>query len=693
MQKTRIILLIILIQVFIFSGFAQNDKIDSLKKLIKINNEDTSQVALLKELCRENRKIGEFEKAFQFGKSAIALGKKIINQNPPVGVILVTKNYVADSYNNVGIIYWNQGNYDKALENHFASIKIREEALEKAKQIKNNLLVDYSNNGLSASYNNIGLVFDTQNKYEKAIENYSISLKIQEEIHDKHGMANTYNNIGVIYYNQKNYEKALENYSIAKKYYSEINDKQGISSILSNEGVVYKNQGNFDLALGKYFTSLKLREEIGDKLGVANSYDNIGNLYLTQNKIADAKKHLLISLELAKKIGAKNDIMRTYETLATCDSISGNWKGSLAYYKLYKQFNDSIFNEESLEKTIEMSSRFESEKKEAQIKFLEKDKEKQAAVTIAENKRQNAILLFIVVILLLVIVFSIFMSNRYRVTQKQKKQIEEQQIITDHQKELVEEKNKEITDSIYYAKRIQAAILPPDKLVKEHLKDSFIIYKPKDIVAGDFYWLEHKNGKVLFAAADCTGHGVPGAMVSVVCNNALNRSVREYGLTNPGDILDKTRAIVIQEFEKSEDDVKDGMDIALCSLEFHETNCELKYAGANNPLWIIRKGATEIDEIKADKQPIGKYVDPKPFTTHTIELLKGDAIYIFSDGYADQFGGEKGKKFKTANFKKLILSIQKKSIEKQKEIIDEAFENWKGELYQIDDVCVIGVRI
>ncbi len=712
MQKTRIILLIILIQVFIFNCFAQNNKIDSLKKLIKINDEDTSQVALLKELCRENRKIGEFERAFQFGKSAIALGKKIINQNPPVGVILVTKNYIADSYNNVGIIYWNQGNYDKALENHFASIKIREEVLTKAKQIKNNLHVNYSKKGLSASYNNIGLVFETQNKFDKAIENYSLSLKIQDEIHDKQGMANTYNNIGVIYYNQENYNKALENYSIAKKYYSETNDKQGLSSILSNEGIVYKNQGNYDLALGKYFTSLKLREEIGDKLGVANSYGNIGNLYLTQNKIADAKKQLLISLELAKEIGSKNDIMRMYETLAKCDSISGNWKGSLAFYKLYKQFNDSIFNEESLDKTIEMSTRFESEKKEAQIKLLEKDKEKQAELTLAENKRQNAILLFIVVVLLLVIVFSIFMSNRFRVTQKQKKQIEEQQIITDQQKQLVEEKNKEITDSIHYAKRIQAAILPSDKLVKEHLKDSFIIYKPKDIVAGDFYWVEAINSDeywvlsgenpslntqysplVLFAAADCTGHGVPGAMVSVVCNNALNRSVREYGLTNPGEILDKTREIVIQEFEKSDEEVKDGMDIALCSLEFKVKSCELKYAGANNPLWALRKGATEIEEIKPNKQPIGKYLVSQPFTTHTIELQKGDSIYIFSDGYADQFGGEKGKKFKLKSLKELILSVQDKNLTEQKHIIEKVFEDWKGSLDQIDDVCIIGVRV
>jgi serine phosphatase RsbU (regulator of sigma subunit) len=251
----------------------------------------------------------------------------------------------------------------------------------------------------------------------------------------------------------------------------------------------------------------------------------------------------------------------------------------------------------------------------------------------------------------------------------------------------LEEKNQEIMDSIVYAKRIQSAILPAAKLVKESLKESFILYKPKDVVAGDFYWLQHKGGKVLFAAADCTGHGVPGAMVSVVCNNGLNRSVREHGLTIPGDILDKTREIVVQEFEKSEEDVMDGMDIALCSIE----GMKLQYAGAHNPLWIIRKG--ELIETKANKQPIGQFENPGPYTTHSFDLEKGDAIYIFSDGYVDQFGGEKGKKFKSKAFRELLLSIQDKAMEDQKTTIDEAFETWRGSLNQIDDVCVIGVRI
>jgi len=216
------------------------------------------------------------------------------------------------------------------------------------------------------------------------------------------------------------------------------------------------------------------------------------------------------------------------------------------------------------------------------------------------------------------------------------------------------------------------------------------------VVAGDFYWIEpFSNGSasdgvhsgVLFAAADCTGHGVPGAMISVVCNNCLNRSVREHRIMDPGLILDKTRELVIQEFEKSEEDVQDGMDIALCSIE----GKQLKYSGANNPLWLIRNN--ELIEIKANKQPIGKFVDPKPYECHTMELKTDDAIYIFSDGFVDQFGGASGKKFKPRRFRELLLSIHRLPMEEQKEELDKVFETWRGDLEQVDDVCVIGVRI
>lgn len=256
------------------------------------------------------------------------------------------------------------------------------------------------------------------------------------------------------------------------------------------------------------------------------------------------------------------------------------------------------------------------------------------------------------------------------------------------QKRTIEEKNKEVHDSITYAKRLQEAILPSVSDIQSTLPDSFILYLPKDIVAGDFYWFEKvAGGKILFAAADSTGHGVPGAMVSVVCSNALHRTVGEFKIYEPGEVLTKTRELVLETFAKSQSDVKDGMDISLISLEKDILN----FAGANNSVWIIR--GKELIELKADRQPVGKTEFPRPFTNHVFELQRGDAIYLLTDGYTDQFGGPKGKKFMSSNLKKLLLSIQSLKMREQEKIIRQEFESWKGTGDQIDDVCVIGIRM
>lgn len=259
------------------------------------------------------------------------------------------------------------------------------------------------------------------------------------------------------------------------------------------------------------------------------------------------------------------------------------------------------------------------------------------------------------------------------------------------QKQLVEQKNKEILDSISYAKRIQTAMLPTVDFLKEQFNELAIFYQPKDIVAGDFYWFEESDNFKMIAVADCTGHGVPGAMVSVVCYNALNRSVREYGLTDPGKILDKTREIILSELSKNDENVKDGMDISLIVLD--KKSNKMYWSGANNPLWLIPSGTNEIQEIKADKQPIGLHIQSKDFTTHQIELNLGDTLILFSDGYVDQFGAETGKKFKSANLKRLIADNLNDSMHSLENQLITTFENWKGTEEQVDDVCVIVFRI
>lgn len=277
-----------------------------------------------------------------------------------------------------------------------------------------------------------------------------------------------------------------------------------------------------------------------------------------------------------------------------------------------------------------------------------------------------------------------------QIVEKRTAEIAEQNTKLEHQKAEIEEKTNDILDSIKYAERIQTAILPTDETLNHIFDgDHFVLYKPKDIVSGDFYWADRFNSEAIFAAVDCTGHGVPGAFVSIVGFNGLNRTVNEFNLRKPGEILDKLADLVIGTFSKSESQIKDGMDIALCNINY-DTNV-LTFAGANNPLIIIRNG--EIIEIKANKQPIGEFQNRVPFTTNTFDLQKDDCIYVFSDGFADQFGGEKGKKFKGKALKSLLLEISALDMKAQRQELDKAFEKWKGDFEQLDDVCLFGVKI
>jgi serine phosphatase RsbU (regulator of sigma subunit) len=283
-------------------------------------------------------------------------------------------------------------------------------------------------------------------------------------------------------------------------------------------------------------------------------------------------------------------------------------------------------------------------------------------------------------ILLPIAVFTVIIERGSSFLLRQQKRIEVQ-------KKDIESKNIEITSSIQYAKRIHEAIMPSLKQIQVNFPKSFVLCKPKDIIAGDFVWFEQLNDRTIIAVADCTGHGVPGALVSIVCSNALNRSIREFNLSQPAAILNKTRELVVETFAKSEINISDGMDIALCTIE----NETLEYAGANNSLYYIAE--QEFIEICSDKQPIGKCDFPKPYTNHKIELKKGDIFYLFTDGFADQFGGPKGKKFKYQSFRKLFIDNHSKPLDEQNNIFNNSLAQWKGDHEQADDICIIGIQL
>lgn len=264
---------------------------------------------------------------------------------------------------------------------------------------------------------------------------------------------------------------------------------------------------------------------------------------------------------------------------------------------------------------------------------------------------------------------------------KQKEEIE-------LQNDKISELYTEVTDSIKYAKRLQEAILPPDDFVQEVLPNSFVLYKPKDIVSGDFYWIEQKNGKTYMAAVDCTGHGVPGAFMSIVGFNALNNALSR--VDSPAEILDELNKEVSNTLHRDiGNETRDGMDIAVCCIDFNKK--ELQYAGAFNPLYIVRNN--QVEQIKADKYAIGSFFDSKDkkYTNHNVAIQEGDAFYIFSDGYADQFGGPKGKKFMYKRFRDLLLEVNILPISNQKDTLDKKVEDWKGKLEQVDDILVLGI--
>lgn len=266
------------------------------------------------------------------------------------------------------------------------------------------------------------------------------------------------------------------------------------------------------------------------------------------------------------------------------------------------------------------------------------------------------------------------------------------QVEIKEQRHHLTEKNREITDSINYAKKIQTSILPPDEYVKKLLPDSFILYLPKDIVSGDFYWLDQLNGKVLFSAVDCTGHGVPGAMMSVIGLNILQDAVHDRKLDQPAAILRHLDQGVSDTLrQQNQANAKDGMDLGLCSLDYSTRT--LEYAGAYNPMYIVSEG--QLTQVKADKLPIGSNPDgiADVYTNHTFQLKQGDCVYLLSDGYADQFGGPKGKKFMYKRLRALLEEVHHQSMEEQHQRLVKEFRQWMGEEEQVDDVCIIGVKV
>ena len=702
-------LLKIIISVFFIVGAwqqsqAQNKKIDSLKILLKTAKEDTNKANILSDLSWRLKNIGNYDTALQYANTALSLSEKLNFKRGlsaarnGIGLVYfykgnyaeALKNYfiglkireelgdkkaVAYTYGNIGNVYNKQGNYVAALANHFKCLKAAEEIGDKR--------------GISNSRTNIGNIYYLQENFSEALVNYTAALKIQTENNDKQGIAGSYTNIGEVYRNQKKLTEALNNQLAACKIQEEIGNQDGLSNAYSNIGLVYYDKGKYNLAIDNYLISLHLKEKIGDEQGMAWSYASLSEAYIKLKKYAEAEAFAIKSLNKATEIGELDDVKQAEFNLSEIYEKTGKSQQALIHFKSFIAVRDSLFSQENAKKTVQQQMQYDFDKKETASKL---EQEKRDAITASEKKKQQIIIAAVSVGLILMLILAGVILRSLRINQKKN------QIIM-HQKDLVEEKQKEILDSIHYAKRIQQALLTSVKYIERHLtKGFFILYKPKDIVSGDFYYaLSHKvagSNKELFylCTADCTGHGVPGAFMSMLGISHLNESIIEKNISMPHEILNAMRSEIIRSLnpEGSEEESKDGMDAVLCCYDFQ--SMKLYFAAANNPLWLVRNGV--LKEYKPDKMPIGKYHDETiSFTLQTIDLQKGDTIYTFTDGYADQFGGQKGKKFKFKQLEEMLLANSNLPMEEQKDLLSKVFENWKGKLEQIDDVCVIGVRI
>jgi len=597
-------------------------------------------------------------------------------------IALALKNnaFIANVTNDLGNNNYYIGNFEKSIKNYLESMAANE-------ILKNT-------RGVANMMNNIASVFVEQGSYKKSLEYNFNALKIREEnlangtgTKDEVGMS--LGNIGRAYYYMNDYDKAMMYYNKSLKISEETGNKKRTALMYNNIGSVYAEKGIYDKALDYFNKTFSIQYELGNKQMQALSLNNIAEVYYKKNEYKYAIDFYNKALVIAKELGAKDDIKTSYDGLHSCYSDLKDYENAHRYLLLYREIKDSIFNEENSAQLNEMLTKFESDKKQKEIELLQKDNEVHAVF-------RNSL----AVVCILILIVALLLYNRNKVKQKanvdlskKNKNIEEKNKLIELQNYELSLKNKEITDSIKYAKRLQLAILPPDTQVKRLLPNSFVLYKPKDIVSGDFYWVEQWGTKTLVAAADCTGHGVPGAFMSIVGNNLLQQAVNIYGLSNPNLILNDLNKNISKILHQSEEasSVKDGMDIALLAIDY--TNLKLQYSGAYNPLWIIRDNS--LIEITGDKHPVGAFVgeELKLFRNNDFDLKLGDTLYIFTDGYADQFGGEKGKKFKYKSLKDLLLSSQDKSMDEQKIILELQFNRWKGNLEQIDDVCIIGIRI
>ncbi len=583
--------------------------------------------------------------------------------------------------------------------------------------------------GIIASYSNLSYSKLQQSSYKESLEFSIKALKLSESIKDKHLTAEAYVNIANSYLNMFNFVLADKNYLYAAKLYSELGDSLNVAIVYTNIAVSFDNREKLDSALFYYNKSYSIYKSLkNNKMYLGLWYTNVGDVYRKQEKYQEAMEMqinaeallketkddftLMVlysgmpytyiklnqfdkaqecaekSIALGIQLNSRRELSYSYMALADVYEAKKDYTNQIKYLKRHIVLNDSVLNEETSNTITEMQSKYENEKKEKEIEILNKSQALQAS-EIEKHKSKQLIYIAVVLFILIITVGLVFVIKS---KQKANNALADQNKIIEQQKNLVEEKNKEISDSINYAERIQRSFLASKEVLDTNLNDYFVLFQPKDIVSGDFYWASNlKNGNFALVTADSTGHGVPGAIMSLLNTSSLEKAI-ESGLYEPAEILNFTRSTIIERLKKdgSVEGGKDGMDCSF--ICFNKDKTKIIYASANNPVWIIRN--KQIIELPSDKMPVGKHDrDSVSFRQHEVEIQKGDMLYTLTDGFSDQFGGTKGKKFMYKKLKEVLISIAHNSTAEQQAVLKNTLKDWMGHTEQVDDITVIGVRV
>ncbi|MDO9000909.1 MAG: SpoIIE family protein phosphatase [Bacteroidota bacterium] len=544
------------------------------------------------------------------------------------------------------------------------------EAKKIAEELKNKKL-------LFLIYNTIGTMYGYTDLHDKALENFNKAYDLGKELNIGPQMANVLNNIGSVTYQTSKLDpikiKKAKGYILNAIDILKNNNKDDeLASKYNNVATMYCDIQNYDSVLFYLNEAKKIidKKKLPDDLIV---YFSVYGRYYTDIKKTDsAVKYYNLSLLEAKKLDNIEWQFENYLSLADVYEAKGDYKKAYEFFGKFYYLKDSVISKENVALAADFQNKLEREKKEILIEKLKASETRSKAI--------NYTLIFgsVLILLLCIMIFS-----RYRIKKKS-------EILLQRQNILISQKNKDVSDSIHYAKKIQDAILPGEDYSKKIFPESFIYYQPKDIVSGDFYWCGEKNNLKFIAVADCTGHGVPGALMSMLGGTFLNEIIINREIKEPNLILDELKKSIVTSLNKNSDmSQTDGMDISLIVVD--STKNEINYAGANNSIYIIRNN--ELMELKPNKQPIGIYYkNLMPFTSQHYLFEPNDTVYLFTDGFADQFGGPKGKKYKYSTFKALLLEINPLNMSEQKNKIHEAYLSWKGKVEQTDDVLIVGIK-